>query len=135
MSSDDDLVAKELRDRQEATEAVGTLRELERHCANATDLPEANLDPMRAVIDRKLQKAASLLGEGSDYISVIDYLGLLFREADHITYELIRQNVAHIAVVARALEDRFNLGSAGGPGGYNFSISDHPRVQWRTGHD
>ena len=100
MSSDDDLVAKELRDRQEATEAVGTLRELERHCANATDLPEANLDPMRAVIDRKLQRAASLLGEGSDYISVIDYLRLLFREAEKSPSALV-------------LESRRGIGSLG----------------------
>lgn len=136
MSSDDDLVARELRDRQEAIEAAGQLRELERLCVNGADQPEADLDSMRALITIKLQKAAILLGEGSDYTSVIDYLQLLFRPEDgHINYQLIQQNVAQIRAVARALEDRFQLGSGGGPGGYNFSISEQPRVRWGNSRD
>jgi hypothetical protein len=50
VSSDDDLVAQELRDRQEAQEAkeaMGQLRALLQQFANATDKLDMNLEPMR----------------------------------------------------------------------------------------
>lgn len=131
MSSDDDLVAKELLDRQEAKEAVGLLRELERLCANEIDQPEVSLEPIRSALDSKLRKAAILLG-GHDYTSIVDHLKLQFSTADEINLNLIRQNIVYIALVARALEDRFNLGSSGGPGGYSFSIIHSPQVKWWT---
>jgi hypothetical protein len=135
VSSGDDLEAKEFRDLQEAREAVGFFSVLQQQCANASDQPEANLEPMRSAIGRKLQKAADLLGEGSDYIDIVSYLKLLFSTTDEINYQLIRQNMTYIALVVQALKDRFNLGSGGGPGGPSFSISVHPHVKWLTWHE
>ncbi len=135
MSSDDDLEAKELHDLQEAREAVGFFSVLQQQCASATDQPGTNLEPMRSAVDRKLHKAAALLGEGSDSLGMIDHLRLVFSTADEINYQLIMQNMMYIALVAQALKDRFNLGSAGGPGGPSFSISDHPHVKRLAGLD
>jgi hypothetical protein len=133
VSSDDDLVAKELRDLQEARAAVGFFSVLEQKSANATDESETNLGPMRNAVVSKLEKAAALLGEGSDSLEMIKYLGLVFSTADRINYQLLQENMMYIALVSQALKDRFNLGSAGGPGGHNFSIAEHPHVRWRTG--
>jgi hypothetical protein len=135
MSSDDDLMAKLIRDRQEAREAVGFFGVLKEQSANAADQPDMNLEPMRSAVDSKLQKAAALLGPESDSIPMIDHLRLVFGTADEITYPLIQQNMMFIALVTQALKDRFNLDSAGGPGGPSFSISEQPRVHWRTGSD
>jgi hypothetical protein len=133
VSSEDDLVSQELRDRQEAKEAVGLLRELERQCADAENQPDANLEPIRATVEIKLRKAADLLGQGHDHISIIDHLKLQFGAADEINYQLIRQNKVYLVLVARALEDRFNLGPAGGYGGYGFSIIQAPQVKLPIG--
>ena len=135
MSSGDDLQAKERRALQEAREAVGLFGVLEQQCANAADQPEADLEPMRSAVIKKLEKAEALLGEGSDSAAIIDHLKIVFSTADEINYQLILQNRMHIALVAQALKDRFGLGSAGGPGGASFSISEHPHVRWLTGAD
>jgi hypothetical protein len=135
VSSGDDLQAKERRALQEAREAVGLFGVLEQQCANAADQPEADLGPMRSAVIKKLEKAETLLGEGSDSAAIIDHLKIVFSTADEIDYRLILQNRMHIALVAQALKDRFGLGSAGGPGGASFSISERPHVKWLTGTD
>ena len=135
MSSGDDLQAKERRALQEAREAVGLFGVLEQQCANAADQPEADLGPMRSAVIKKLEKAEALLGEGSDSAAIIDHLKIVFSTADEINYRLILQNRMHIALVAQALKDRFGLGSAGGPGGASFSISERPHVRRLTGAD
>jgi hypothetical protein len=119
VSSGDDL-REERRALQEAREAVGLFDVLEQQCANAADQLEADLGPMRSAVVKKLEKAEALLGEGSDSAAI---------------YRLILQNRMHIALVAQALKDRFGLGSAGGPGGASFSISERPHVKWLTGTD
>ncbi len=135
MSSGDDLKAKERRALQEAKEAVGFFGVLEQQCANAADQPEADLGPMRSAVIKKLEKAEALLGNGSDTAAIIDHLRIVFTTADEINYRLVLQNRMHIALVAQALKDRFGLGSAGGPGGASFSISERPHVKWLTGTD
>ena len=135
MSSGDDLKAKERRALQEAKEAVGFFGVLEQQCANAADQPEADLGPMRSAVIKKLEKAETLLGNGSDTAAIIDHLRIVFTTADEINYRLVLQNRMHIALVAQALKDRFGLGSAGGPGGASFSISERPHVKWLTGTD
>jgi hypothetical protein len=134
VSSGDDL-REERRALQEAREAVGLFDVLEQQCANAADQLEADLGPMRSAVVKKLEKAEALLGEGSDSAAIIDHLKIVFSTADEINYRLIVQNRMHIALVAQALKDRFGLGSAGGPGGVGFSISERPHVKWLTGTD
>jgi hypothetical protein len=134
VSSGDDL-REERRALQEAREAVGLFDVLEQQCANAADQLEADLGPMRSAVVKKLEKAEALLGEGSDSAAIIDHLKIVFSTADEINYRLILQNRMHIALVAQALKDRFGLGSAGGPGGASFSISERPHVKWLTGTD
>lgn len=135
MSSGDDLQAKERRALQEAREAVGFFGVLDQQCANAADQPETDLGPMRSAVVKKLRKAETLLGKGSDSAAIIEHLIIEFGMADEINYRLILQNRMHIALVAQALKDRFGLGSAGGPGGASFSISERPHVKWLTGTD
>jgi hypothetical protein len=77
---------------------------------------------MRSAVDGKLQKAAALLGEGSDSLGMIDHLRLAFSTADEINYQLIL-----------ALKDRFNLGPAGGPGGPSFSVENELLYRFVTG--
>jgi hypothetical protein len=96
VSSGDDLKAKERRALQEATEAVGFFGVLEQQCANAADQPEADLGPMRSAVIKKLEKAETLLGEGSDTAAIIDHLRIVFTAAEEINYRLILQNRMHI---------------------------------------
>jgi hypothetical protein len=135
VSSDDDPARNERRDLQEAKEAVGLFGVLIGQSAAMADQPEMILGPLLSALDSKLEKAATLLGEGSDFLEMIEHLRLVFSTAEEINFQLIQQNKLYIALVAQALKDRFNLDSGGGPGAYNFSIAEQPRVRWRTGHD
>lgn len=135
MASDDDLMPNERRALREAKEAVGFFGVLLAQSAPADDQPETILGPLRSALDSKLEKAATLLGEESDSLGMIEHLRLVFSTAEELNHQLIQSNKLYIALIAQELKDRFNLDSGGGAGGYNFSISEQPRMRWRTGHD
>jgi hypothetical protein len=61
--------------------------------------------------------------------STIGYLQLEFNAAEEISFDLVQQNLGLMALVARALELRFNLQSGGGYGGYGFCITEIPQDQ------
>jgi hypothetical protein len=121
-------MGQEAHDRQEAQDAAGILRELERWCGDSTKQLNPQLEPIRGLLDSKLRIAETLLGPNDDISSTINHLRFQFGRAEEFDIELIQRNIIFMALVARALEERFHLRSGGGYGDSNFSITGVPQI-------
>jgi hypothetical protein len=130
VSSYDDRGRQEAHDRQEAKEAWGILRELEKWCADPTKQINPQLEPIRGMLESKLRIAETLLGENDDMGNLLNHLRLQFGRSEEINIDLIQSNIVFIALVARALEERFNLQPGGGGGDTKYSTSDFLQVEW-----
>lgn len=130
MSSYGDRGRQEAHDRQEAKEAAGILRELEKWCTDPTKQINPQLEPIRSMLESKLRIAEALLGENDDAGTLLDHLRLQFGRTEEINIDLIQSNIVFIALVARALEERFNLQPGGGGGDTKFSTTNYLQVEW-----
>jgi hypothetical protein len=126
--SSDDGLASEARERQLATEVAGLLRELQDVCRDPTGQSNPVPETIRNLLDTRLLAAIDLLAPDESMKPTIESLRLEFGAAEEINSELVRQNMIPIAVIARAIEDRFHL-RGGGYGGYGFSILQSPQLQ------
>jgi hypothetical protein len=132
-SGEDGRVSRERRALQDAKEAAGLLRLLERACNGPAKPLGSTFEPFRDGLGDILQSAARLLGPNDRMSSTIKYLQLEFDTADEISFDLVQENISLISLVAGALELRFNLqpgGGYGGQGGYGFSITQFPQDEY-----
>jgi hypothetical protein len=120
VSSNDDLVSEEAL-RQDAREVAGLLREIERKCADPDRRADALRGPVRSMLNDCLHTAISLLGKKSRVMPVIDELLVLLVSEEEINLDMVQEDSAY---VARALEDRFQLGAGRGYGGAGFSVNN-----------
>jgi hypothetical protein len=123
-SGEDDLIAREARALNDAREAAGLLRELERICGGPAKESRSTLEPFRDGLEDTLETAARLLGTGDRMSRTISYLQLVFSTAEEISFDLVHQNIGLLALVAGALELRFNIRPGGGYGGCGFTVSE-----------
>ena len=82
------------------------------------------------MLESKLRIAETLLGENDDMGNLLNHLRLQFGRSEEINIDLIQSNIVFIALVARALEERFNLQPGGGGGDTKYSTSDFLQVEW-----
>lgn len=120
MSSNDNLMAQALRDRQEAVEVAGLLREIEKKYGD----PERRSDKLweldRSLLRSCLQSACRLLGK-HHVASVIETLLMQLDTDEPIEFDSMQR---YAALIARSLEDRYRLGAGGGPRGLDLSIGE-----------
>ena len=110
MSSDGDLVSEE-RARQLAWETARVLRELERQFADPHNQDDVLPGDFRSMLDSYLQTATELLGTKHPMMSLITNLRAHLVTDHELTLGAVK---TRSALIATALETRFNLGTGGG---------------------
>ena len=123
MSSDDDLLGQEISDRRNAKAAVGFLRQLERTYGNPDNRPTHLRDSVRNSLGNHLREALRLLGQDHNSIDIVFDLLTPCVAAEPVEADLVMECAG---LIAQALEDKFDVQSAGGPGGCYLSITDFP---------
>jgi hypothetical protein len=128
VSSNDDLMAQALRDRQEAVEVAGLLREIEGKYGD----PERRSDKLweldRSLLHSCLQSARRLLGT-HHVAGIIEALLMQIDTDEPIEFDLMQR---YAALIARSLEDRYHLRAGGSPKGLDLSIGEISRsIDWK----
>jgi hypothetical protein len=129
VSSDGDLVSEE-RARQLAWETARVLRELERQFADPHNQDDVLPGDFRSMLDSYLQTATELLGTKHPMMSLITNLRAHLVTDHELTLGAVK---TRSALIATALETRFNLGTGGGQVDQGFSVTQEPRAAiWRS---
>ncbi len=115
MSSSGDPRSFAARARQDAAEVAGFLRELERKCGDPARREAFLRSTVANVLTERLNLARRLLGDDHWVMRLVDELATLL-VAEQAQFDLVQENAAY---VARALEDRYQLGG----GGYGIPAS------------
>jgi len=128
VSSNDDLMVQALRDRQEAVEVAGLLREIEGKYGD----PERRSDKLweldRSLLHGCLQSASRLLGKHL-VAGVIETLLMKLDTDEPIEFDSVQR---YAAIIARSLEDRYHLRTGGSSQGLDLSIGEISRpINWK----